>query len=391
MATKLNLNQERLFYLLNRISVILMLLLLLYEIISRGQQDGFGFGGIFLLTLLICTLYYLIHWTKYIGLMKPKYYKNLMTMFSIYALFLIALDLKYAFMFYMSISISLLYYHRHIWVKSRLILNGLLIGIYIFFPLTINLGTGKINIPRNPMFQGWLDIWSITMMMSWIYFAVYQEKTKAKILSNQKELERLAKYEERQMIAQEIHDVLGHSLTALTMHLEHTSSIIMDKSSEAALMIEKMQTITKEALDHCRHVNFIKEELDSDFVLYDALEDLETRVNLDNKMTLSGAYLRTLEDQPNYLKQLLFTCLREGVTNAIKHSQGSYIYYDISLKNGNISLFIKDNGKGCHHLNMHRGLSGIEDRVKALNGSLKIIRDHGFQIQVLIPMEAGFE
>lgn len=132
MVTKLKLSQERLFYLLNRFSVILMLLLLLYEIFSRNQQDGFELGGIFLLTFFVCSLYYLIHWTKYIGLIKPKYYKNLMTIFSVYALFLIALELKYAFMLYMSISISLLYYHKYVSVKSRLIFNGLLIGIYIF-------------------------------------------------------------------------------------------------------------------------------------------------------------------------------------------------------------------------------------------------------------------
>lgn len=87
MVTKLKLSQERVFYLLNRFSVILILCLLLHEIISKEGQRGFGFGGIYLLTLFVCTLYYLIHWTKYIGLIKPKYYKNLMTIFSVYALF----------------------------------------------------------------------------------------------------------------------------------------------------------------------------------------------------------------------------------------------------------------------------------------------------------------
>ncbi|NLY66570.1 MAG: hypothetical protein GX069_03320 [Tissierellia bacterium] len=96
-----------------------------------------------------------------------------------------------------------------------------------------------------------------------------------------------------------------------------------------------------------------------------------------------------MEDIPLKHKSILYTTIREGLTNSIKHSKCSQININIGVSD-KIHLSIKDNGLGCKSIIKGNGLKGIEERVNKVNGHIdyKTKEGQGFEISVKLPLES---
>lgn len=99
--------------------------------------------------------------------------------------------------------------------------------------------------------------------------------------------------------------------------------------------------------------------------------NLKINLNIDEK----------IENYPPEYKNLLYTIIKESITNSIKHGKGDEISVDLKIEE-DIILKVKDNGIGCNEIIKGSGLRGIEERTNKFNGNIKYIskKGEGFEL-----------
>jgi signal transduction histidine kinase len=87
------------------------------------------------------------------------------------------------------------------------------------------------------------------------------------------------------------------------------------------------------------------------------------------------------------LSDTIYRACQEALTNSLKHGQAKQVMILLRFLNGGLRVYISDDGCGCKTLNKGLGLSGMEQRIKSLNGDLFYGSDgeHGFNIRIEIP------
>ncbi len=188
---------------------------------------------------------------------------------------------------------------------------------------------------------------------------------------------------ERMRIARELHDLVGHHLTALSLNLEVASHL---SNPPAAEHVEKAQSTAKQLLRDVREV--VSELRDDDAIdLTDALRNITEGVpGLDVHLDLPP---RFSVDDP-HRAQVLLRCAQEIVTNAVRHAGARNLWLRFErTADGMLSLKAHDDGRGADELRPGNGLSGMRERLAEVGGRLVIdtARDHGFTLEASMPIE----
>ncbi len=181
-------------------------------------------------------------------------------------------------------------------------------------------------------------------------------------------------------IAQNVHDILGHSLTvvigiaSLAATDENVRSI--DKKVE---QISKLLTSSLNDLKHAilgKTIDIRQNDL-TNAISYLDNENIE--VNLE---TVGSAYELQAEQS-----EAVFRLCQEAVTNAIKHGKAKRMNIILRYKTEEIEIFALDNGNGCKEIIQGFGLTGIEIRFIELGGQVKFRsnEENGFSIHARIP------
>ena len=173
------------------------------------------------------------------------------------------------------------------------------------------------------------------------------------------------------------------------MNLDVASNILdkdMDKGKE---LIQKCQKLTKDSMNSLRRAVYTLKEENLSQGLKNAIQDLIHNINNTSNITIVYRGDEKVEDIPLKHKSILYTTIREGLTNSIKHSKCSQININIGVSD-KIYLSIKDNGLGCKSIIKGNGLKGIEERVSRVNGHIdyKTKEGQGFEISVKLPLES---
>lgn len=234
----------------------------------------------------------------------------------------------------------------------------------------------------------------------YIYHSIHIEKEETKKLNEKlrlsniklqeysQKIEELSIARERERVAQEIHDSLGHSLTALIMHLEFAEKTFTKNPEKAQKVIIKARNIAKSSTAKLREaVDVLKKERN--------IESLKNSINelIDKFSTLGNIKIDLIMNEdleslnPNF-KLCLYKTVRESLTNSIKHGNATLFKLKLFIKNNNLTLIIKDNGIGCDEITMSNGLKGIENRIKTLGGYVDFDshKNEGFLTKVKIPI-----
>ena len=201
--------------------------------------------------------------------------------------------------------------------------------------------------------------------------------------------EELATTKERNRLAREIHDSLGHYLTVINVQIEAARSIMDKQPEQASDALKKAQTLTQEGLASVRQsVATLRESPLGNRPLSTAIDDLveEARnAGLVAEFEIMGS-VRPL--QPN-AALTLYRTVQEGLTNVRKHARASRV--DLTLDYGvagEVCLIIKDNGVGAPETNNGGfGLLGVRERLKLLGGKmvLNTTSGNGFELKVVLP------
>ena len=193
---------------------------------------------------------------------------------------------------------------------------------------------------------------------------------------------------ERNRMARDIHDTLGHSMTLMIALLE-TSNLVFDKDSAKARekLVEAIK-VAKEGLGDLRRSvsGLVPRKLEMDNLLeslYGLFQDFQSSgIKID--LTVEGT---VFYENPVY-SDVIYRVCQEALTNSLRHGKASNVNIILSFKDGWVKLFIFDDGSGCNNIRKGFGLSGMEQRIRALNGDLIYgTSETGFNIIAELPME----
>jgi signal transduction histidine kinase len=202
------------------------------------------------------------------------------------------------------------------------------------------------------------------------------------------QVEDLAITKERNRLAREIHDGLGHYLTTIHMEIQ-AARAVMDKNPEGSrLMLEKAQLMTQEALtDVRRSVSALRESPEENQPLPELVANLmrscET-AGIASELKVQGSP-RPLSAQANLT---IFRSAQECINNVCKHSKASQVWVQLDYMDPTqFRMMVQDNGVGANTLDGGFGILGMRERVTLLNGSLNIQTgiDQGFRLEICIP------
>lgn len=195
----------------------------------------------------------------------------------------------------------------------------------------------------------------------------------------QDEVEHMAKVAERERIARDLHDVLGHTLSVIILKSELASKLADVDPLRASSEIKEVERISREALAQVRSTvrGYQAQSLQAE--ASHAVEVLRAA-----GVQVNCAFART--NIPAAHEGVLALALREAVTNVIRHAKATACELVLSQNNGSCRLEIKDNGCGAMGTE-GVGLSGMRLRVEALGGSLRREVNAGTRLLITLPVE----
>ena len=215
--------------------------------------------------------------------------------------------------------------------------------------------------------------------------------THAQLQESIQRVEELAVTQERNRLAREMHDSIGHRLTVSAVQLEGAQKLVSKEPDKAAEMIGTVRQQVREALAELRQtVTALRQPIEIDLPINQSLERLvnsfEAITDLDIQLTISE--IPPLSDQ---YRHIIYRTVQEGLTNIERHANASlaWIYLTISLNE--ICLIISDNGKGfpADPADNGYGLRGITERVFLAGGRCDFEQraGGGAQITIHLPLE----
>jgi signal transduction histidine kinase len=191
------------------------------------------------------------------------------------------------------------------------------------------------------------------------------------------------KRDERLRIGRDLHDSLGHQLTALSLQLEVASHV---REEEKTRHLQQARAISNTLLTDVRAT--VSEFRDKkDFELGKALETLtqglpELHVELDIGLDETLIDARQVE--------VIFRCVQEALTNVVKHSNASTCDINLSTEEQSIVLSVKDNGQNSAQIHPGNGLTGMMERVVKIGGKLDYqALENSFNLNARFPINVG--
>ena len=208
------------------------------------------------------------------------------------------------------------------------------------------------------------------------------EEKDAELRLSQDEVRRLAATAERERIGRDLHDLLGHTLSLITLKLE-LSRRLFDRDNDAARReVEEAEAVARHALAEVRSAV-------SGIRATGMVAELAAAKLLLNTSGVHFDYDSELPELPAATEGALALILREAVTNIHRHARATRAEANVGIVDGRIALRVTDDGRGCHG-GEGNGLCGMRERVRALGGTLELtsLKGQGTRLQVGVPLPA---
>lgn len=201
----------------------------------------------------------------------------------------------------------------------------------------------------------------------------------AELKATQALLSESSRVGERVRIARELHDLIGHQLTALALNLEIATHTEGQKSREH---VEKAQQIAKELLGGVRSVVS---------AMRDTPIDLEASLRALVEGVPKPAIHLALEPGVSLgdpeRAHALVRCVQEVITNAVRHAQADNLWIRLEATPEGLAVHARDDGRGVREVRAGNGLRGMRERLEQLGGRLQVQSrpGEGFSIDAVIP------
>lgn len=292
-------------------------------------------------------------------------------------------------------------------VTGYLLADANLLSIY--FPLYHV--TDYIQYYASTQQQYLISIYNILGSLNIVFFIVYciyvinqQSGTIQKVNTLYRELqdaneqlqhfadmsERMAQTRERNRLAREIHDTLGHTLTGITAGLDACLALIDVSPEETKKQLELLAKVSREGIkDVRRSVNELRPDALRRLSLRQAISEMVAAMSQVSDVDISFE-----SDEQNFRfdedeEDAIYRVIQEGITNAVRHGHAKHIFITLHRQEQELLLIIRDDGVGASSIHGGFGIRHIRERIELLQGSVDFDGSNGFTITAHIPIRRG--
>lgn len=211
------------------------------------------------------------------------------------------------------------------------------------------------------------------------------ENTKKQVEAYSKRVEELTQLEERNRISEEIHDTIGHRLTALLIQMEAGLRVMDLDASKGRELLEESRDNLRESIDVLREtVRGMKPKAYRNFIasIEDMVGEFKKRTRVNVVFSLLGNPVKLYPG----VEMVLYRNLQESLTNSVKHGKSHNIEVTLKYIEGAVALTVKDDGTGCLRINKGMGILGMEERTSFVGGRINLFSNEGFILECIVPV-----
>ena len=195
-------------------------------------------------------------------------------------------------------------------------------------------------------------------------------------------VEHLSTMSERERIAGDLHDLLGHSLTGVVVRAQLVQRLAETEPQRAAAEAEVIERAAREALAQIRETVSGWRQVDLDTEIAAAADACEA---VGVALTVTRDPGLTLIPSTERGRAL---ALRESITNVVRHAHAQVCQVTLDLSDGAVRLSVADDGRGGHAPE-GQGLTGMRERISAVGGRVSRAGEHGTTVTVAVPVEVA--
>ncbi|GAA0425630.1 two-component sensor histidine kinase DesK [Virgibacillus salarius] len=228
-----------------------------------------------------------------------------------------------------------------------------------------------------------ITVFGVILLPFTLYNRNKQDKLEHQLEDANRKISQLMVIKERQRIARDLHDTLGQKLSLIGLKSDLAGKLVTIDPQSAKNELQDINQTARTALKEVRDLVSemkrvkLKEEIIHARQMMDAAQmQLHTDINAD--------FIKT----PILVENVLSMCLKEAVTNVVKHSYATDCYINVHQTASAWMMEIKDNGVGNAKMlqdNKGNGLRGIKERLEFVNGNLEITGTKGTVLTIRIP------
>jgi len=207
-----------------------------------------------------------------------------------------------------------------------------------------------------------------------------QRRLNAELRATRALLAESARVNERTRISRELHDLLGHHLTALSLNLEVAGHLsegrVKEHVTQAHTLARLLLTDVREAVSQLREGGAI----DLAAALRPLAENVPSlAIHMDIEEPLA------LEDPER--AHVLLRCTQEIITNAVRHAGADNLWIEAFRRDGRVTITARDDGRGAETIIPGNGLRGMRERLAQQGGTLQVESqaDGGFRLRLALP------
>lgn len=202
--------------------------------------------------------------------------------------------------------------------------------------------------------------------------------------------EKMAQTRERNRLAREIHDTIGHVLTEIVVGLDACLTIMDIAPERTRHQLEVISDVARTGIkDVRRSVSALRpdalERLSLKFAIQKMISDMTRLSDVKVYFSCEDNVLKFDEDE----EMTIYRVIQESVTNAMRHGEARTIWITIKRQESVLKLQIRDDGKGCKKIKSGFGTKHIQERIGMLGGKVNFDGSNGFVVNAEIPIRWG--
>lgn len=237
----------------------------------------------------------------------------------------------------------------------------------------------EILLPQLPFII--VTILGVILLPLNMYHTNKRKKLEDELQNANERISELLVAEERQRIARDLHDTLGQKLSLIGLKSDLARKLVTIHPDQAKKEMIDIHQTARTALKELREIVSsmksikLKDEISH---VEQLLKAAEIHLTLDGNPNLSI---------PLLVENVLSMCLKEAVTNVVKHSQADRCHIAIIQSKEDVKIIVKDNGIGITGKDLWKGsgLRGMRERLEFVNGNLKVTADEGTVVTIQVP------
>ncbi|MDQ0903856.1 MULTISPECIES: sensor histidine kinase [unclassified Paenibacillus] len=261
-------------------------------------------------------------------------------------IFMVAMPLEYFFILHSGMGVGQLF---------SIILNAVLffaIGLSLQRVVTSNEKTEKLLAENQRQYR-----------------LIHEQNNALEQYANQ--IEQLTLLEERNRMARELHDTVGHTFTSVIMGMDAVSYLIETAPDKAKEKLDVLRSVTRNGLEEVRR-SIHQMVPEGDMLLSQQLTRLANEFALHTGTQIRFTTVGEEFDIPKQTKLSLIRCLQESLTNAKRHGRASTVEVTLTYSDDLVDIRIEDDGIGTEQLKVGFGINAMQERIFALQGTLQV-------------------